>query len=120
MKLPIIVDDHGDISLFQSAEDACAYLEPVDVKNNEYVAYDAAGMVLELRVGAREGRALFGLINVSREYVFIKPSEPHRNHREQLERALRCFLVKLDVPQRELQHVSLEGLLSRVQKLISA
>ena len=33
MKPPIIVDDHGDVSVFDSVEKAERYLEPMDAKN---------------------------------------------------------------------------------------
>lgn len=48
MKPPIIIDEHGDISFFKSIEDAVQYIEPIDVLNNEYIAYDSLGFLLDL------------------------------------------------------------------------
>lgn len=48
MRPPIIINEHGDISLFPSVEAAARYVEPVDVRNNEYIAFDSAGFLLQL------------------------------------------------------------------------
>jgi hypothetical protein len=48
MKPPIIVDNYGDTMIFTSIEDAEVYLEPIDVENGEYIAYDSEGRLLEL------------------------------------------------------------------------
>ena len=51
MKLPILIDEHGDITAFESVEHAEASLEAIDVHNEEYVAYDSDGKLLNVRVG---------------------------------------------------------------------
>lgn len=43
-------DVPGDVSLFRSVSDAAQYLEPIDVRNNEYFAYSLDGRELLLRV----------------------------------------------------------------------
>jgi len=53
MKAPIILDENGDVSLFVTLEDAARYMEPIDVRNNEYVAYDSEGYRLTLVPGAK-------------------------------------------------------------------
>ncbi len=45
---PIIVDEQGTATVFESIEDAERYLEPIDVRNEEYVAYDSEGRLLRL------------------------------------------------------------------------
>jgi hypothetical protein len=60
MKLPIILVEHGDILIFRSVEDAELALEPIDVRNGEYVAYDAEGRTLVLSVIIDEKPGLFG------------------------------------------------------------
>lgn len=50
MKSPIIVVENGDVAIFESAVKAELGLEPVDVKNGEYVAYDGDGRQLCLTV----------------------------------------------------------------------
>ena len=48
MTPPIVIDENGDITLYQSAEAAGCALEPVDVQNGEYVVYDSEGFILTL------------------------------------------------------------------------
>ena len=48
MTPPIVIDEHGDVSFYASVEAAARALEPIDVKNNEYVAYDSQGYILQL------------------------------------------------------------------------
>jgi hypothetical protein len=48
MKVPIIVVESGDILFFRSLSIAERYLEPIDVRNNEYIAYDSEGRSLRL------------------------------------------------------------------------
>ena len=45
---PFVIDENGDVSLYRSVEAAARALEPIDVKNGEYVAYDSEGFVLAL------------------------------------------------------------------------
>jgi hypothetical protein len=51
MKPPIFIDEHGDITAFESVEHAELSLEAVDVRNQEYVAYDSDGKLLNVGVG---------------------------------------------------------------------
>lgn len=48
MKMPLIVDENGDASLYWSVTEAELSLEAIDVKNNEYVAYDSDGRRLDI------------------------------------------------------------------------
>ena len=52
IKTPVvIVDRRGtDLSIHASIEDAQLHLEAIDVKNNEYAAYDSEGRLLGLDV----------------------------------------------------------------------
>lgn len=45
---PIIVYEPGDPMIFESVTSAEWYLEPVDVKNDEYVSYNSEGRLLRL------------------------------------------------------------------------
>lgn len=53
MKAPIILDENGDVSLFATVEEAARFMEPIDVRNSEYVAYDSEGYRLTLVPGAK-------------------------------------------------------------------
>jgi hypothetical protein len=48
MKAPIVFLEHGDVMLFPDADHASRYIEPLDVINQEYEAYDAVGTPLKL------------------------------------------------------------------------
>lgn len=61
MKTPISVNEHGDISTFQSVQEAEAYMEPIDVERGEYVVTDADGRQLALNVVIEEVPLFWGL-----------------------------------------------------------
>jgi hypothetical protein len=46
MTPPVVIDENGDVSLYRSVEIAARALEPIDVNNCEYIAYDSEGFVL--------------------------------------------------------------------------
>ena len=48
IKPPIIVDESGDTCVFESLFYAERYLEPIDVEDNVYVAFDSVGRLLRL------------------------------------------------------------------------
>ena len=48
IKPPVIVDETGDIDVFESVEAAEIYLEPIDVENDRFVAFDSVGRLLRL------------------------------------------------------------------------
>ena len=45
---PIFIIDGEDVSIYKSVQDAAFHLEPIDVRNGEYVAYDSKGNLLRL------------------------------------------------------------------------
>lgn len=51
MLTPIIINAHGDVSFYADAVVAARALEPIDVRNNEYVTYDSLGYTLQLVPG---------------------------------------------------------------------
>jgi len=61
MKAPILIDESGDITIFDSIEDAERYMEPIDVRNGEYIARDAEGVLLDVRIVTERIPVLFGL-----------------------------------------------------------
>ena len=62
MKPPIILNESqsmavpGDVMLFTSFESAVSYLEPIDVENEEYFAFDSEGRLLALSINDSTGR----------------------------------------------------------------
>lgn len=61
MKMPILVNEHGDISVFASVEEAESYMESIDVEHDEYVVTDAAGLPLSVSVVIEEVPLFWGL-----------------------------------------------------------
>jgi len=51
MFAPIVIAAHGDVSFFAYVEVAARVLEPIDVRNHEFVAYDSLGYTLQLVPG---------------------------------------------------------------------
>ncbi len=98
MQPPIVLYEHGDISIFPSIEAAARYVEPTDVRNGEYVAYDSSGSLLELV-------ATESIVSIS-GYLTNRP------HQGQLEQALRSFLERTSGGQVPAEATSLEGLLA--------
>jgi len=45
---PIILDETGAIDVFGSIEAAESYMEPIDVEDNRYVAFDSEGRLLRI------------------------------------------------------------------------
>jgi hypothetical protein len=43
METPIVVLESGDVLFFRSLSCAKRYLEPIDIRNDEYIAYDSEG-----------------------------------------------------------------------------
>jgi hypothetical protein len=63
MKLPItLIEQNGDRTDYSSVEEAELAMEPVDVQNGEYVAQDADGQTLVIRVVEEPTPVLFGLL----------------------------------------------------------
>jgi hypothetical protein len=61
MKTPISINDHGDVSIFASVEEAETYMEPIDVERGEYTVTDADGRRLEVAVVLEEAPLFWGL-----------------------------------------------------------
>ncbi|MBE9160316.1 hypothetical protein IQ265_26365 [Nodosilinea sp. LEGE 06152] len=47
---PIILDGDGGADVFRTKEEAERFTEPIDIKNGDYIAYDAAGRLLHLSI----------------------------------------------------------------------
>jgi hypothetical protein len=115
---PITVDSHGELLFFESAEKAEEYLEPVDVTNGEYIAYDALGRRLALGIENRKWRERgFWRFLIPEEHlveqVVIEPAESIPTHANELTNKLRTFLVRVGESQEWLSRASLDELIRR-------
>lgn len=108
MKPPIIVDENGDISFFESVKDVELYLEPIDVINGEYVAYDSEGHILQLSV---EHRISTNILSAS-ETVILSPSATSQRHTSELKRILIDFFSRVGANKEWLSTASLDELIA--------
>jgi hypothetical protein len=96
---PIIVDERGTATVFESVDYAERYLEPIDVKNGEYIAYDSEGRLLRL-------------IPTSPR-ITIESAEPEPHHSSEVRSLLIRLLVYTGVPPEILQSEDLQNLVAR-------
>jgi hypothetical protein len=86
--------DPDELHFFRSPATACAYLEPIDVVENEYSAtYDMTGNRLRLFTRLVPRRFLFGLLKRDSEVVDLVPESTPSSHGE-LRDLLRASLAK--------------------------
>ena len=101
------------MNIFTTAAQAEEYLEPVDVRNNEYVAYDSAGRLLRLTVEEKKVM-LYSMIPISPgERVVIGPAEAAAAHTGELRDLLTGFLAACGEDPDWLAQVSLDVLVHR-------
>jgi len=100
MKAPIIVDERGNLMIFESVKDAEVSLEAVDVRNNEYIAFDSEGRLLRL-------------IPISTHEVSIEHAEAEPSHAQELQAKLVSFLARVEEPETWLKAASLPELIAK-------
>jgi hypothetical protein len=97
---PIVVDNHGDLMIFQTADAAQSYMEPIDIENGEYEVHDAVGNRLDIFV-TETGR----VPTVTLRTVAGRLPEP-----EKVEEKLRSFLLRVGRDARAVHGASLQEL----------
>ncbi len=118
MKAPIVVYDHGDVSIFESAEDAENYLEPIDVEREEYVAYDSEGYLLRLAVNVKS-RRIWGILPIREKGVVLQEIAPRQERLAELRQILKDYLSypRFKVPSDWIAEATLEELIGKAKKL---
>ena len=106
MKPPITIDDHGDLDIFKTVEDAEKNVEPYEVRSGDLVAYDSEGRLLRGRIVKTW---LFGL----GRGVKLELAEDVPHHALALRQSLIEFLVELGEPGDVLETESLPELIAR-------
>ncbi len=105
MKTPIIVDNFGELLIFDTVDRAERALEPIDVLEGEYIVYDS------------EGRLLRALAPNDYDRISIKEAENTPQRQKQLRNALIAFLSRLPGEDSEqIVHSSLEELVEKGSK----
>ena len=102
MRPRIVVSNRGDVLLFDSEQAAESYLEPADVRNEEYMAYDTEGRLLSLRV---EGNK-----------VQIVAADLMPQHQDDLRVVLESFLMRVGDLTQEHRRLSLPQLAELILK----
>ncbi len=92
MKVPIIVNDAGDLSFFRSVESLERYIEPTDVREGNGAVYDSEGRRLSLATRRERRPVLFGLFRVPSERTVLECEECEPGHAEVLRTLLAEFL----------------------------
>ena len=115
MKPPVIVVEHGDVNIFKSVQDAERYLEPIDVENSEFQAYDKEGNLLEIHVIEKERSSLFGKIKTKCVKV-VDPGEKI-NRSEELKKTLIDFFKETGIYEFRDENEQLDRLISKAVKI---
>ncbi len=76
IRYPILAFCEGWLQLFKSKQDAEKYIEPIDVQNGAWVAFDTEGKVLDLAVEQEATRGIWALFTRSEEVVRICDTNP--------------------------------------------
>jgi len=79
MKMPIIINENGDVNIYWSLADAETQIEAIDIKNAEYIAYDGLGRLLSLEV-------------ITPQVIRIKLDEYEPTHVDEAVDSLRNFV----------------------------
>lgn len=99
MKLPIIIDEHGDISVYRTVEELEQALEAIDVKDDEYIAYDASGCLLKLETSIEKKKILGGVFGEANlERVVLNPDFCKSGYENELSQKLNNFLQRINKP----------------------
>jgi hypothetical protein len=98
MIAPIIIYNFGDVLIFETVEKAERYIEPIDIDNNEYIAYDSEGRLLRLIVR-------------SRNRVHIEATEAEPNHADEVRKILIDFLAYVGLLRDRLLNATLQDLI---------
>jgi hypothetical protein len=102
IKKPVIVAEGLDILFYDDIEDAEKHLEPIDVDNGIYVAYDADGRLLKIQNDDNK--------------ISISIFEQNPTHRKSLEDLLRKFLDFCHDPAARDNLCTLSGLIEASRK----
>lgn len=98
MKPPIITNENGDVSFFESVQDATRCLEPIDVANDEYEIFDAEGFVLKAMA--------------TKPIITILEKEPRECRKDHLVNILRSFYSNIVLETKWIEDASLEQLVT--------
>ena len=112
IRFPIFVSEPNSIYAYDSISDLKIDLEPVDVEQGSYSAYDAEGRRLSLvATGVRRG--WFGAIDQHKASINVTLAEETPTHAEVLKALLVAFLSAVNTKGSPLDGLTLEALEAR-------
>ncbi len=103
--LPIFVVEGNDVMIFPSIEDIQIQLEPIHIKDNIHISYDAEGRLLKLVTDGRD--------------INILPAEEDPSHAAELEGLLRNYLIAINEPMAKEITCDLSCLVNLSKKYVS-
>lgn len=103
IKVPIFLDESGDVLVFESVQYAERYIEPIDVIKNRCIGYDSEGRLLHFTV-------------TDKKQVSIRSDESEPKHLADLQRMLVRFLTRLGESENWLSNASLQDLIAKMMK----
>lgn len=118
MRLPIIVSEHGDVSIYRSEVQAECALEPIDVRNGEYIAYDAEGQSLVLSVVIEEKSGPLGLFSRRVESVRLTEDPVAKADEAGLRNLLVQFVNRAGISLNEMKDEDLSSLINALVEKI--
>lgn len=118
MTPPIVILDGGDIIVFESVEDAEAWVEVSDVENNLFSAYDSTGILLKFDVVTTnlQRRFLWFSLQEPVKRVVINETTSPTDKSIELREALVEFLSWFGKPRNSLSSLSLPELVMEVSR----
>lgn len=115
MKMPIVLSENGDISIYDSLNKLESHIEPVDVLNSEFEIYDSAGKRLSAEVGSRRGSGLFGLLGGTVRFVKVFEPDNAEVQNDRLQKLLKSHLQNLNELSDSYDDLSISDLIERIR-----
>ena len=107
----IVIDEHGDLDIYSSRDEACIDVESIDVRNDEYIVYDEQGNLYRFDVERDESLSTSWLSG-SKERIVMKSI--NQNDAAGLAKKITEYLVTVGHLQEDEKILDLEGLVSEL------
>ena len=117
MRPPLVLDEHGDIQVFESVDELICEVELIDVRNQEYDVFDSEGRKLELTV-AEHGVSKRLAYPSERHKIVLRCADPRPTHQDELKKRLLNFLHRVGEAVTEYENRPLENVLDRVRQVL--
>lgn len=111
---PLFVFEQNSIDIFHNIQDLENKLEPVDVENNAYQAFDSLGNLLELSVISKETRFLW---KFTLSVKAVKVSNSYPNHQNDLLEKLQVSYLQYSKQDGSFENMTLKALQEKVIQL---